>query len=412
MKAWNFRIIDIKTAFLQSFSLQREVYLQPPMNYAPDGTIWRLRKAVYGLADASRQWHLRASHELKKLGFLQSQEEPCVFIQKRNGRLIGFISTHVDDFWIAGKDPEVQRVIKSLQDVFDVGTVQQLPCKYLGTEIQTHKIGKLSINLGKYADEIDALAIDPGKSPAELLNEEDRAEIKGMVGKLLWPAMQVKPELCFKLSKISSEASNGTVQTRIGANKLLRTMKNMGQLQISFTDLDAVEKWVIVFITDASFNNNTDGTTHAGHLIFIVNKENFYSNIVARKSGKLRRIARSTIAAECYALTEDVEASKSVRKLVGEMLGRYQPIYCLTDIYSVVETVYSSTTICDKKLRVEVAYLRKELSDKEIEAVKWIETRKQLADCLTKQRSPSTELLSHSILFNTLKTVVETQLGS
>ena len=317
------------------------------------------------------------------------------------------ISTHVDNFWIAGEEPEVQRVIKSLQDVFDVGTVQQLPCKYLGTEIQTRKNGNLSINLGKNADEIDALAIDPGKSPAELLNEEERAEIKGMVGKLLWPAMQVKPELCFKLSKISSEASNGTVQTRIGANKLLRTMKNIGQLQISFPDLGAVEKWVIVLFTDASFNNNPDGTTHAGHLIFIVNKENFYSNIVAWKSGKLRRIARSTIAAECYALIDGVEASKSVRKLVGEMLGRYPPIYCLTDNYSVVETVYSSTTICDKKLRVEVAYLRKELSDKEIEAVKWIETRKQLADCLTKPRSPSTELLSHSILFNTLKTVVK-----
>ena len=45
--------IDIKTAFLQGEELTCEVYIIPPKELRRPGIVWRLKKFVYGLIDAS-----------------------------------------------------------------------------------------------------------------------------------------------------------------------------------------------------------------------------------------------------------------------------------------------------------------------------------------------------------------------
>ena len=55
---WEIKSIDVKTAFLQGKEIQRNVYLRPPVE-ANTRKVWKLRKCVYGLADASRYWYLR-----------------------------------------------------------------------------------------------------------------------------------------------------------------------------------------------------------------------------------------------------------------------------------------------------------------------------------------------------------------
>ena len=49
--------LDVKTAFLRSDGLLREVHVQPPSEAREEeGWVWRLKKAVYGLGDAPREW--------------------------------------------------------------------------------------------------------------------------------------------------------------------------------------------------------------------------------------------------------------------------------------------------------------------------------------------------------------------
>ena len=53
---WTVKTLDVKQAFLQSDELEREVYVLPPPEPGLDEkTVWKLRVAVYGLADASRE---------------------------------------------------------------------------------------------------------------------------------------------------------------------------------------------------------------------------------------------------------------------------------------------------------------------------------------------------------------------
>ena len=45
--------LDIRAAFLQSKTLNRDVFIKPPGDIRKPGVIWRLLKPIYGLDDAS-----------------------------------------------------------------------------------------------------------------------------------------------------------------------------------------------------------------------------------------------------------------------------------------------------------------------------------------------------------------------
>merc|ERR1712089_84979 len=55
---FGFKIVsmDIRAAFLQAKTLEREVFVRPPRDIEKPGIIWKLLKPLYGLDDASRKF--------------------------------------------------------------------------------------------------------------------------------------------------------------------------------------------------------------------------------------------------------------------------------------------------------------------------------------------------------------------
>ena len=51
--------------------------------------IWKLRKAVYSLADANRTWYLKIRIELIKLGEVVSKVDQWIFYWKEKSKLKG-----------------------------------------------------------------------------------------------------------------------------------------------------------------------------------------------------------------------------------------------------------------------------------------------------------------------------------
>lgn len=49
--------MDIKSAFLQDMELSRDISLRAPPEAGSENVIWKLKKCVYGLADASLYWY-------------------------------------------------------------------------------------------------------------------------------------------------------------------------------------------------------------------------------------------------------------------------------------------------------------------------------------------------------------------
>jgi len=58
---FDFKIVsmDIRAAFLQAKTLDREVFVRPPDDIGKEGVIWKLLRPLYGLDDASRIFYLK-----------------------------------------------------------------------------------------------------------------------------------------------------------------------------------------------------------------------------------------------------------------------------------------------------------------------------------------------------------------
>ena len=111
---------------------------------------------------------------------------------------------------------------------------------------------------------------------------------------------------------------------------------------------------------------------------------------------KISRVVRSTLAAETMALQEAVEEVICVRQMMKQLLPKYNfPVKCLVDNDSLVQHLYSTlNSIEEKSLRINIASLKQAISRKNIESVSWVETKEQLADCMTKRGANCAKLLT------------------
>ncbi|CAI7888381.1 unnamed protein product, partial [Closterium sp. NIES-53] len=75
--------LDFSTAFMQG-SLHKEIWLRRPPGFTgsfPAGTQWSLRRPVYGLRQALREWHDTLRTTLAALGFAPSTADPSLFLR-------------------------------------------------------------------------------------------------------------------------------------------------------------------------------------------------------------------------------------------------------------------------------------------------------------------------------------------
>ncbi|CAI7800895.1 unnamed protein product [Closterium sp. NIES-54] len=98
--------LDFSTAFLQG-SLHEEIWLRRPPGFTgsfPPGTQWSLRRPVYGLRQAPREWHDTLRTTLAALGFAPSTADPSLFLRIDTSLPLFYILVYVDDLVFATAD--------------------------------------------------------------------------------------------------------------------------------------------------------------------------------------------------------------------------------------------------------------------------------------------------------------------
>nr|GEW76915.1 retrotransposon protein, putative, Ty1-copia subclass [Tanacetum cinerariifolium] len=106
--------MDVKTAFLNRY-LNKEVYMEQPegfINPKYPNRVCKLKRSIYGLKQASRQWNKRFDDEIKKFGFTQNHDEPCVYL-KSSGSNINFLILYFDDILIMGNNIPMLQSVKT-----------------------------------------------------------------------------------------------------------------------------------------------------------------------------------------------------------------------------------------------------------------------------------------------------------
>ncbi|CAI6000940.1 unnamed protein product [Closterium sp. NIES-64] len=107
--------LDFSTAFLQG-SLHEEIWLRRPPGFTGTflpGTQWSLRRPVYGLRQAPREWHDTLRTTLAALGFAPSTADPSLFLRTDTSLPPFYILVYVDDLVFATADTAGLAYVKS-----------------------------------------------------------------------------------------------------------------------------------------------------------------------------------------------------------------------------------------------------------------------------------------------------------
>lgn len=130
---WNLFQLDINNAFLHG-SLNEEVYMRIPEGVsAPKGHVCKLKKSLYGLKQASRQWFARLVEELKFQGFTLSKNDYSLFI-KKNDSDITILAVYVDDIITGSNEQTIAELKAHLHHTFSIKDLGHLNY-FLGIEV-------------------------------------------------------------------------------------------------------------------------------------------------------------------------------------------------------------------------------------------------------------------------------------
>ncbi|CAI7793968.1 unnamed protein product [Closterium sp. NIES-53] len=107
--------LDFSTAFLHG-SLHEGIWLRRPPGFTgsfPLGTQWSLRRLVYGLRQAPREWHDTLRTTLAALGFAPSTADPSLFLRTDTSLPPFYVVVYVNDLVFATADTEGLTLVKS-----------------------------------------------------------------------------------------------------------------------------------------------------------------------------------------------------------------------------------------------------------------------------------------------------------
>ncbi|CAI7879637.1 unnamed protein product [Closterium sp. NIES-53] len=119
-------------------SLHEEIWLRRPPGFTgsfPPGTQWSLRRPVYGLRQAPREWHDTLRTTLAALGFAPSTADPSLFLRTDTSLPPFYVLVYVDDLVFATADTaglaHVKSELQKRHTCTDLGELRS----YLGLQI-------------------------------------------------------------------------------------------------------------------------------------------------------------------------------------------------------------------------------------------------------------------------------------
>jgi hypothetical protein len=117
--------MDVKTTFLNRDMLEN-VYMAQPKCFAVKGKEHigcHMRKSIYGLKQASRQWYLKFDETMRSFCFKENEEDNCIYAKFRSWKFI-FLILYMDDILLASSDVslllETKRFLSSNFDMKDL----------------------------------------------------------------------------------------------------------------------------------------------------------------------------------------------------------------------------------------------------------------------------------------------------
>lgn len=212
-------------------------------------------------------------------------------------------------------------------------------------------------------------------------------DCQGVVLVLVMGLFSDKAEAVMREAEVETSATE-----HVTINKVIKFVKNEPS-RIVFPKLE-LHSLKLRTYADASFNNLPKGGSQGGHIVFLMDR--FQKSLpLSWNSTRIKRVVRSTLAAETLSLSEGCDTAFFLSNLIDEIFPTnthpFVTVEAITDNQSLHDIVRTTKQIQDKRLRVDVSSIREMAERNEIEVI-WVDKEKQIADVLTKKGAPCSML--------------------
>jgi len=396
-------IRDVTQAYVQSDTpIARDIYIRAPKELGiADGFLLKVLRPLYGIPEAAiHWWRTYSNHHKDKLGMRDTAYDLCllhtegVFEKKkrRSDAAQGITCMQTDDTLNCGnkafeelEDAEARFLTKGREFLNENSAL-----RFNGATISRSK-GCIRISQPEQVARVRTVIAGREESLEEYISQRARGA---------YIASTCRPDLSFAFAAAAQHRSPGPPEFK-ALNNALQTIIDTPEEGIQFVPQDPDTLRLAVFI-DASFANNPDSSSQLGIVITLMDGDGT-TNIIHWTSAKCKRVVRSVLAAELYAMAHGFDLAIAMKAAIDDMLERPMPLAMYTDSKSLYDSLVSLNTVTEKRLLIDLRVLRESYERRELADVFWIPAEQNPADGLTKPPSKSNGALNRLIATNRLE---------
>ena len=407
---------DVSGAFLQGREYKGTAYVIPTDEICgemsiPSGSVTRLKKACYGLVGAPLEWFLTVSDFLTSIGFVRCVSDPCCFKYVQDGRLIGLISGHVDDFLFSGSQhcPIWKSLCDKIKQRFKWGTWEEDEFTQCGVFVKQLPDFGFELSQTQYIEDLKEIGIpaERRRQPDAPTSDREKSKLRMALGGLSWCAQQTQPQISAAVSVLLSEVNRSTVRTMIEVNKVVYQVRANKHHTLKIHGGLDPRHLLVAGWADAAGQNRIDGKSTQGLLVGLTSQSLLEGEMcgispICWQSTKIVRQCRSPGAAESLAAIDCEDLLYAVRLQLFEMLGNVVnvrrtgsqvatvPAVLVTDSTNVYDRLHSEVYVPkgpERRVALEMVGLKQAIEETKL-TMRWVHSEAQLANSLTKQTEP------------------------
>ena len=420
-RRWRVLAGDVKTAFLQAKAPDRShpLHAQPlpelaaAMNLSEEQMV-ELLGSAYGLTSAPREWFQDLTSTLRKLHAVACLSDPCIWrlFDASGKKVIALIGLYVDDILFCG-DETCDLYCNFLHDLhraYAWSPWESDNFNHCGVRVQQFADASILLDHSEYCSELVQMPARAKGDDGELTPQET-SQARAILGSIQWRASQTAPQHSAKVSYLLSMLATKRGEVVEMVNKLVREVHSSRHTSVKIQQLECEpSQMVMVGWSDAAVANRPDLKSTGGHLFGLMNPEEFSRghgkiNAITWKSGKLQRVARSSLSAETQALADLDGDMMFARMTWAEMNGaqgelkdkeewiRSVPATMVIDARALYDSLergdLTISNMKDKFSALETLALAQSMVSLSTQ-LQWTDSDHQLADGLTKIQKQDT----------------------
>ena len=390
--------MDFKTAFLNG-DLEEVVYMDQPQGFettSKRNLVCRLKKSIYGLKQASRQWYLKFNDTVLSYGFVEMTVDRCIYMKVVGSKFI-ILVLYVDDILLAANDRgllhDVKNFLSSNFEMKDMGEASYV----IGIEIfQDISQGILGLSQKAYINKVlerfkmescslSPVPIQKGDNFSLSQCPKNDLEHKEMDNIPYASQTCTRPDISFAVGMLGRYQSNPGLFHWRAAKKVLRYLQGTKDHMLTYRRTSNLE---IVGYSDSDYAGCKDTQKSTfGYSFFLAD------GAISWKSGKQSVITTSTMEAEFIACFEATVQSLWLRNFINGLsiigiIAKQMRIYC-DNAVAVFFSKNDRYTKGAKHMDLKYLSVKEEVQNQRVQIVH-IGTHDMIVDPLTKGLAPKT----------------------